>query len=199
MIKKYFSNPYFLMLLASNLYCIWYFKNHDNGFVTVVWIYWIQSVIIGFFNFIDLLTIKNYDPGTAKLNGQPITEKNVGCLPWFFLLHYGLFHFVYGIFLLIKFSILKVDKSFLLIGVAAFLAESLAGFIRRKTAEQEKKFNIGSLFFLPYLRIIPMHLIIMVPAFLGVEPSIVFLVLKTIADIFSFILYQRMWQKASGV
>ena len=199
MIKKYFLTPYFLLLLAGNLYCIWYFKNHSNGFVTVIWIYWIQSVIIGFFNFIDLLTIKNYDPGNAKLNGQPISEKNKGCLPWFFMMHYGLFHFVYGIFLLIKFSWYKVDKSFLLIGVAAFLAESLAGFIRRKTAEQELKFNIGSLFFLPYLRIVPMHLVIMVPAFFNVQPSIIFLVLKTIADIFSFILYQRMWQKASVV
>ena len=196
MFKKYLSNPYFLLLLAGNIYCIWYFKNHANGFVTVLWIYWIQSVIIGFFNFIDLLTIKNYNPGDAKLNGQPITEKNKGCLPWFFLFHYGLFHFVYGIFLLVKFNIDKVDKSFLLIGVAAFLAESLAGFIRRKTAEQEMKFNIGSLFFLPYVRIIPMHLVILVPAFLGVQPSVIFLILKTIADIFSFVLYQRLWQKA---
>ncbi|HQW83031.1 MAG TPA: DUF6498-containing protein [Ferruginibacter sp.] len=196
MVKKYFSNPYFLLLLAGNLYCIWYFKNHSNGFTTVIWIYWIQSVIIGFFNFIDLLTIKNYDTGDTKLNGQPITEKNKGCLPWFFLMHYGLFHFVYGIFLLVKFSLLNVDKSFLLIGVAAFLAESLAGFIRRKVAEQELMFNIGSLFFLPYLRIVPMHLVILVPAFLGIQPSIIFLLLKTLADIFSFILYQRMWQKA---
>ena len=196
MVKKYFSNPYFLLLLAGNLYCIWYFKNHSNGFTTVIWIYWIQSVIIGFFNFIDLLTIKNYDTGDTKLNGQPITEKNKGCLPWFFLMHYGLFHFVYGIFLLVKFSLLNVDKSFLLIGVAAFLADSLAGFIRRKVAEQELMFNIGSLFFLPYLRIVPMHLVILVPAFLGIQPSIIFLLLKTLADIFSFILYQRMWQKA---
>jgi len=196
MVKKYFSNPYFLLLLAGNLYCIWYFKIHSNGFTTVIWIYWIQSVIIGFFNFIDLLTIKNYDTGDTKLNGQPITEKNKGCLPWFFLMHYGLFHFVYGIFLLVKFSLLNVDKSFLLIGVAAFLAESLAGFIRRKVAEQELMFNIGSLFFLPYLRIVPMHLVILVPAFLGIQPSIIFLLLKTLADIFSFILYQRMWQKA---
>jgi len=196
MFKKYFTNPYFLLLLAGNIYCIWYFKNHSNGFVTVIWIYWIQSVIIGFFNFIDLLTIKNYEAGDAELNGQPVTGKNKGCLPWFFMFHYGIFHFVYGIFLLVKFNIDKVDKSFLLIGVAAFLAESLAGFIRRKTVEPEMKFNIASLFFLPYVRIVPMHVIILVPAFLGVQPSAIFLILKTAADIFSFILYQRLWEKA---
>ena len=91
-----------------------------------------------------------------------------------------------------------VDAGFLLIGVAAFLLESLSSFIRRKQAEEQMKFNIGTIFFLPYLRVIPMHLMIMGSVFLSVQPSVIFLVLKTIADILSFMLYQRMWEKAGG-
>lgn len=196
MIKRYLGNPFFLLLLAGNFYCIWYFQNHVNGFATVVWIYWLQSIIIGFFNFIDLLTIKNYDSGNFEVNGRPLTEKNKGCLPWFFAVHYGFFHVGYAIFLLIQFGMRTVDSTFLLIGVAAFLMDSLSNFIRRKRAEQDVKFNMGSLFFLPYLRVIPMHLMIMVPAFTGLQPSVVFLVLKMLADVFAYILYERMYAKA---
>jgi len=197
MLKKHLGNPYLLMLLASNIYCIWYFKNHSNGFVTVVWIYWLQSVIIGFFNFVDLLTIKNYDTSGITLNDQPITEKSKGCLPWFFAVHFGIFHLVYMLFIAVDLGI-DVDNRFFLIGVAAFLLESLSAFIRRKTTGQQMKFNIGSIFFLPYLRVIPMHLMIMGSVFLSVQPSVIFLVLKTIADLLSFMWYQKMWEQAEG-
>lgn len=196
MLKKYFSNPYFILLLAGNLYCIWYFNSHPNGFVTVLWIYWLQSIIIGFFNFIDLLTIKNYNPGGFKLNNQPITAQNKGCLPWFFLIHFGGFHLGYLVFIGVLFG-LGANFKFILIGAAAFFAESLLAFVQRKQAQEQVQVSIGSLFFLPYLRILPMHLVILAPAFLGWQPSIVFLVLKTLADVLSFILYQRMWQKAA--
>ena len=198
MFRNFFSNPYFLLLLAGNAYCIWYFNSHTNGFVTVIWIYWIQSIIIGFFNFVELYSIKNYDAGTLQLNSVPVTTKNKGCLPWFFMFHYGFFHFVYAIFLMVGFGISSVDKTFLLIGVSAFLFEALSGFLRRKALSGEVPVNLGALFFLPYLRIIPMHLMILGPAFLGWEPSVIFLILKTLADMLSFMFYQRMWDKAAS-
>lgn len=195
MFKKYLANPSFLFLLAGNLYCIWYYENHPGGFTTVVWIYWLQSIIIGFFNFLDLLTIKNYDAGTLKMNNAPVTEKNKGCIAWFFLVHYGFFHLGYCIFLLIDFGIRTVDKNFLLLGAAAFLLESVFSFMKRKQLEQKIKLNIGTMFFLPYLRIVPMHLTILIPAFTGIKPSLLFLVLKMVADIFSYTLYHFIYSK----
>jgi hypothetical protein len=195
MLKKYFANPSFFFLLAGNLYCIWYYQNHTNGFITVVWIYWLQSVIIGLFNFIDLLTIKNYDAGNFKLNDAPVTEKNKGCMAWFFLLHYGGFHLGYALFLLVDFGVRDVDKIFLLIGVAAFLMETISGFIKNKQFEQQVKLSIGTMFFLPYLRILPMHLMILIPAFTGIKASLIFLVLKMAADILSYMLYRFIFSK----
>ena len=198
MFKKYLSNPFFWLLLAGNGYCIWYFENYPNGFVTVVWIYWLQSIIIGFFNFIDLLTIKNYDTGQVTINEKPLTQNNKGCVPWFFLVHFGMFHFVYMIFIGVLFG-LGVDAPFLLIGTAVFLMESLSAFIRRKQDEQQLRFNIGTMFTLPYLRVVPMHLMILAPVFLGIKPSVVFLVLKTIADVLTYVLYERMYAKATRI
>lgn len=195
MLKRYLSNPSFLLLLAGNLYCIWYYQNHSNGFATIVWVYWLQSVIIGLFNFADLLTIKNFDSGTFKLNGAPVTQNNKGCLAFFFLVHYGGFHLGYAIFLLVDIGIRNVDKVFLLIGVAAFMMESLSGFIKRKQQQPAATLSIGSIFFLPYLRVVPMHLMILIPKFTGLTPSLIFLVLKMIADILSFMLYQHIYNK----
>ena len=195
MFKKLSSNPSILFLLAGNLYCIWFYERNPDSFSTVVWIYWFQSVIIGLFNFIDLLTVRNYDSGNLKLNGEPVTGKNKGCTAWFFLFHYGTFHLVYGIFLLTKFSFLSVSKMIFLTAVAVFLLDSILNFMRQKQMERTMTVNIGTLFFLPYLRIVPMHLMILGPAFLGWKPSLIFLVLKMLADILSYLLYHRVFRK----
>ncbi len=195
MIKKIFTNPSILFLLAGNIYCIWYYENNPGAFPTVVWIYWFQSVTIGVFNFFDLLTIKNYDASGFKMNNQPVDAKNKGCTPWFFLVHYGLFHLVYCIFLLVDFRAASVDKMVLLLGIAAFFLESIINFIRQKQLERTTVLKLDTIFFLPYLRIIPMHLMILLPAFFGFQPSLLFLVLKTFADVLSFLLYHYIFSK----
>jgi hypothetical protein len=199
MLKKLIASPSFIFLIAANLWCIWYYQNHPAGFATVVWIYWFQSIIIGLFNFADLLTIKNFDAGDMKLNNAPVTVATKGCLAFFFLVHYNGFHLGYAIFLLADFGVRSIDSSFLLIGVAAFLMESLWSYIKRKQVEQERQLSIGTLFFLPYLRVVPMHLMILIPKFTGIKASLIFLVLKMIADIFSFFLSAYLYGRSKPV
>ncbi len=196
MIKKIFTNPSFLFLLFGNIYCIWYYENNPGAFVTVVWIYWFQSITIGLFNFIDLLTIKNYDDSNFKLNNKPVSSDNKGCVAFFFLIHYGFFHIGYAIFVLISLGVRAVNSMVLLIGIATFFLESILNFRRQKQIESTIKLNIGIMFFLPYLHIIPMHLMILLPAFLGWKPSLLFLVLKMGADILSFLLYHHIYNKS---
>ncbi len=195
MLKKILTSPSFLFLLAGNVYCIWYYENHPGAFATVVWIYWFQSIIIGLFNFLDLLTIKNFDTGNFKMNDQPVTAVNKGCAAWFFLVHFGFFHLGYAIFLLIRLDLSSVNKMVLLIGIATFFLEAVINFRRQKQIEKTETVNLGTLFFLPYLRIVPMHLMILLPAFLGWKPSLLFLVLKMGADVLSFLLYQHLYSR----
>lgn len=194
MLKKLNFDPALLFLLAGNLYCIWYYNKYPGGFATVVWIYWFQSVIIGLFNFLQLLTFTNQIPNTDTIENTKGTLSG-GCAAWFFLLHYGGFHLGYFFVLLFKFDVFSVKKIVLLIGIAVFLLESLLNFIRVKREEKSIQVNAGMLFFLPYLRIIPMHLMILLPAFIGWEPSLLFLVLKTGADLLSFQLYHFIYRK----
>ena len=193
--KKYFTDPSFLFLLAANAYCIWYYQFAEDGFATVVWIYWFQSIIIGLFNFLDLLRVKHFEPGSLKMNDEPVTAANKGCVPFFFALHYGLFHFVYAIFLLVQFGVSAINGTYVLLGVAGFILEGIIAFIRRERMRQYFKVNLGAMLFLPYLRIVLMHLMILGPAFLGWKESTIFLVLKMIADILTFILYQYIFTR----
>jgi Family of unknown function (DUF6498) len=197
MLRKLFTDPSFLFLLAANFYCLYYYENKDD-FETVVWIYWLQSITIGFFTFLELLTIKNYDTADFTMNDQPVTSKNKGCSAWFFLVHYGIFHFVYGIFLLVKHTEGLTHPMILLIGFAGFLMEGIIGFRKRKEIEPSIKVSIGTIFFLPYLRVVPMHLMILGPAFLGWQPGTIFLVLKILADIISYIVYRAIYSKPAA-
>lgn len=190
--KKIFSNPSILFLILGNIYCIWFYEKYPEDFATIVWIYWFQSIIIGFFNFLEFVTIKNTDLGNENKSG---TFFKSGCSGWFFLFHYGIFHLVYFIFLLVDYNVASVKKLVLLIGIATFFIESLLGFLRHKIFGKTEKVNVGVLFFLPYLRIIPMHLMILLPAFFGLKPSMLFLVLKMGADLLSFQLYSYVYQK----
>lgn len=192
--KRLLSNPSVLFLIAGNLYCIWYYQKYPEDFATIVWIYWFQSIIIGFFNFLELLTARSGEGGVEIVNKNG-TKLAKGCAAWFFLFHFGLFHFVYFLFLLVDFNSASVKKLVLLFGIATFFLESLIGFIRHKIVERTEKVNIGLLFFLPYLRILPMHLMILIPKFLGITPSLLFLVLKMGADILAFKIYNNMYTK----
>ena len=195
MLRRIFSDPTILLLLLSNLICIWYFQTHTDGFGTVVWIYWWQSVIIGIFNFLDLITIKNYDSSKLLVNGKPAQQSGKGCMSFFFLFHYGTFHLVYGVFLLVQQGL--PNRTMLAINIIAFLMESVIVFRRKKAYEKEHPVNPGVLMFLPYLRILPMHLLILMPVFLSISPSLVFLILKTLADIIFYLITQKIYRNKS--
>lgn len=164
-----------------NGYLIYYYQQQPGEFNTIIWIYWLQSVLIGLFNFFELLSVNNPDSTSLSLNSQPVTKGSMGCAAWFFLLHYGFFHFVYAIFLLVDKSS-GVNGKLMLITAGIFVTESTMQLIRKRNSLQTEKANVGKMFFTPYLRIVPMHLMILVPSFLGITASVLFLVLKTIAD-----------------
>lgn len=189
MLKRILFDPAFLFLVAINVYCIWYYQNNPDEFNTIVFLYWGQSVLIGLFNFIDILTIKNVIPGSIELNDSPVknNSKTKGCAASFFAVHYGVFHLAYGIFILV-YSKFKINFNFVLIGLAAFSLNLITQFIRQKQWQQTHAVNLGAMFFLPYLRIIPMHLMILGPLFLHWQASTIFLVLKTVADVIMYLI-----------
>lgn len=115
----------------------------------------------------------------------------MGCAAFFFLAHYGFFHFVYAIFLLVSFSKGANTKIILITG-CIFLIESTMQLLIRKKKILEQQENVGRIFTTPYLRIVPMHLMILLPNILDMSVTVVFLILKTVADIAMYLATTRM-------
>lgn len=190
-LKKVFTDPSVILLLASNVFCLWFYQKNPEGFSTIIWIYWGQSVMLGLFNFLDIISLRNFAAQNATVNGKPAGPATKGCLAFFFLFHYGMFHVIYSVFIMIKQGM--PEMKILAIAMVAFLMESLILFRRKKIYERDHVVNVGALIFLPYVRIVPMHLVILVPVFFNISPSIVFLLLKTIADISFYVITTKMY------
>ena len=185
--KSRIYDPNLWLLLAINIWCIIYYLQNQSAFNTVLWLYWFQSVLIGLFNFMDMLTIPSPPEGSGQTTEYFFNSK--GCSAFFFLFHYQMFHLAYAIFILASGK--SIDKQFLLIGISIFTVNLLLQFIQNKRKQRNTTVNISTMFFLPYLRIVPMHLMILAPVFLHIQPSLVFLVLKTIADVVMYLIISR--------
>ena len=192
--RKIFTDPAFYALLLLNVYFIYEYKDDPTKYTTIIWVFWCQSVLIGIFNFIDLLTTKNAQSKDFTISDKPANPKESrGCYSFFFLFHYQAFHLAYFVFLLVSLNFKNIDFPFLKLALLALLANMLINFIKQKTEYKKNPPNLSTMFFLPYLRIVPMHLMILLPAFLGWQPSLVFLVLKAMFDIIGHLIATRWY------
>lgn len=153
-----------------------------------MWIYWFQSVTIGLINFVRILQLKDFSTEGFKVNGQPVepTPETRNSTAFFFLFHYGFFHFGYLIFLL-TFTAgevfggipTPVEFQYIFLTSILFFFNHLFSYFYNRSRDTQKQ-KIGALMGYPYARIIPMHFTIMF-GFFGVALPL-FLILKTFAD-----------------
>ncbi len=85
------------VLLLSNLATILFAVVQQWDVSVVMWIYWGQSVIIGYFNVRRMLALKQYSTENFRINNRPAepTRKTQRQTAFFFAVHYGFFHFAY--------------------------------------------------------------------------------------------------------
>jgi hypothetical protein len=94
-----------------------------------------------------------------------------------------MFHVGYFIFLLVDFKLSDTNFNYLKWALGGVLLQQVIHFTQNKIKYSSLPQNIGRMFFTPYLRIVPMHLTILLPKFLGWTPALTFLILKTVFDV----------------
>jgi hypothetical protein len=182
------KDPSLWILVAVNGYLIYYYYQHPQAFTTLVWLYWAQSVTLGFFNFLDILTVRKVaavvedpeNPGGGFGHRIPVAL--------FFLVHYGGFHLGYFIFLFTIKPTGPFDFELFKYFFLAFFFGQILTFIQHKIQQRKEAALLVTMFFKPYLRIVPMHLTILLPGFLHVTHMGVFIVLKSIADVLMYMI-----------
>lgn len=173
------------LLIGSNIVFIFIAVKENWPLETIMFAYWTQSIIIGLFSFLKMVSLKKFSTEGVKVNNRPVLPSTA--VKWhmsiFFLFHYGFFHFIYLIFIL-KFAKGGVDTHYIVSIAAVFFINHLFSFFYNRKNDSDKTPNIGKIMFFPYARILPMHITIMFGGiFFGRMPIILFLLLKTFADV----------------
>ncbi|MCU0640799.1 MAG: DUF6498-containing protein [Candidatus Margulisbacteria bacterium] len=173
------KDPSLWSLLAVNLLTIALAVKFNWSVLELMWIYWGQSVTIGAFNVVRL-------------------RPNIGTAT-FFALHFGFFHLIYAIFLSV--FTLAGDELFpgaapidwrTVLGVVGMFAANHGFSFLYNRERDAARFDESRLMFYPYVRIFPMHLTIIFGALLsGTFPLLLFMGLKTAADLATHILEHR--------
>jgi hypothetical protein len=185
--KKIWSDPGLWILAGTNTWLVIHYYRHPGIFPMLIWIYWYQSVMLGGFNFLDMLTVPLKKKDTTNPNDFGNYKKS-GLTRWsafFFLIHYGLFHFVYVFFLPLGNG--QFDHEFFRYSIFAFLVGQIINFVQEKAQQRTVSPNLGKMLFLPYLRILPMHITILLPVFMHISSMGVFLIMKSLADVAMYI------------
>jgi hypothetical protein len=171
----------------------------------LLWPYWIQSVVIGWYARKRMLTLQRFSTKGFTSGGKPVPEDETGkrSTANFFAFHYGFFHAGYLLFLLGEH---RVDGAWnwliLLACGASFVLSQRATYAVQHAADLRGAPNLGVLMFTPYLRVLPMHLGIIFGAGAGAGDGtwllVLFTVLKTASDL-ALDAIDRRWAEKNAV
>jgi hypothetical protein len=152
----------------------------------LLWPYWIQSVIIGWYARRRMLTLAQFSTEGFTSNGRRVGEDEQGkrSTANFFVLHYGFFHAGYLVFLLTRHPVWGLRDMLILAACGiSFVLSQRETFAAQHAADLRGRPNLGALMFTPYLRIVPMHLAIILGAGAGSVAPWLFAGLKTASDL----------------
>ena len=192
----------------------------------LLWPFWLQSVIIGWYARQRILLLTRFCTKGVRINNRAVapTVETQQKTALFFALHYGFFQLFYLIVLLV-FTLTSDPNGFIEVTregsrevVALYVGRvrpldwwifsGLAlGFWKTHQLSHREHVqadlgntpHIGTLMMMPYARIIPMHLCIVLAAPLGGGHVIwIFIILKTVADLLMHVVEHRVLQRRRG-
>jgi len=183
-----YSDRSLTFLLLTNLATVVGTVLQGWNITDLLWIYWGQSVVIGYYNVHRIVDLDRIATDGFISNIRPVEPmcETQRCTAVCFALHYGLFHLVYGVFLLTTF---RIHPGFPVAGVLLCILAFwfTHRFSYRFNRERDRAVpNIGSLMFFPYVRIIPMNLVILLGAPIAGDNTlalVLILLLKTAVDV----------------
>ena len=175
-------------LLLTNLAVLACAVSQHWSVTDLLWIGWGQSVFVGYYNVhrivdLDRFTTDGFLNGIHPMKSTCETQR---CTAVGFALHYGLFHLVYGVFLLTTY---RIQPNFPVVGmlfcIFAFWFTHRYSYYYNRGRDLDVP-NISTLLFFPYVRIIPMNLVLLLGSQYVGEDTLalaVLLIIKTAVDI----------------
>jgi len=161
----------------------------------IMTLYWSENVVIGLFNILKMAQAKG-EPGEIRKNLNSLIPRII--LIFFFIVHYGMFTAVHGVFVWVLFGKRGMPPMELGIAVAAlFLSHGYSYYRHFIRGGEVDRITPAQLLMQPYKRVLVMHLTIILGALaaklLGAPPAAlaVMVLLKTALDLYSHLKEHR--------
>lgn len=148
----------------------------------VMWVYWIQSMIIGYFHLQRIKGIKSFSTAGLTINNKAAkpTEETKKIVSLMFGLFYGIFCLSLLLGLVARFRIGLMTSMPLLLNAGLYYINHRNSFLYNSPKEPKKQ-NIGVMMILPFLRIIPVY-VALIGAIIPDLSVIIFMIAKSIID-----------------
>jgi hypothetical protein len=176
-----------LSLLIANVIALLVALVQGWDLGSLMTIYWAQSVVIGISYVLRILHLERFSTENFTMNDRPVaptpeTKRNVAA---FFAVHFGGFHAAYLVFLASQGAGAALTGLGFWLCIGLFAANHVWSYRYNLELDRQGTPNIGTLMFTPYVRVVPMHLMIVLGALLmdSVAGLLLFGTLKTIADV----------------
>ena len=188
--------PSIVVMILMNCIPVWgvFFGDWDVGFILAI--YWAENIAVGLINVLKIV---------ANRSDSGILIAKLGMVP-FFSVHYGLFTFVHGVFVFAvfqeggplgggassgsPFDMMGSKLGDLWLPFLGFFCSHLFSFFYNYIGQGEcKRVELPVVMFLPYPRIVVLHLVIIFGGFitmaLGSPKPVIFLlvIVKTAGDV----------------
>ena len=163
----------------------------------LLWPYWMQSVIIGWYARKRMLGLDRFSTEGFTSNGQRVPEDESGkrSTARFFVMHYGIFHLMYLGFLSGMHAVKSPADMLVLFACGiSFVLSQRQTYAAQHAADLRGKPNLGTLMFTPYLRVVPMHMAIIFGSAMGGGIAAIWLFtgLKTASDLLLDMIDRKM-------
>jgi hypothetical protein len=190
-----------LALTAANVYVVFPTVMSSWPLAELMWVYWLQSVIIGAAHVLRILSLQDFEIGEDfKILGRAVRkgDRTKGLVAGLFALHYGFIHFAFMVLMAMAFKVKPTEFDGFLIAGALFAVTHAFAFVKQRPALAVATPDLGTLMWFPYVRILPMFFTILIGiGFLGpvsegaVAATLLFILLKTIADVGMHLIEER--------
>ena len=183
-------------LIATNAVAIGIAMWNDWSARPLVLLYWAQSAIIGIASVFRILAPERFTTGRFEAGGHVYFESEVATYAPTPDVKRGValrFSVVFGLLLLLYYFVISLgprgaplDWGWILTGTAAFALNHVWSYRYNRDLDRRGTPNITMFAFIPYLRIVPMHLVVVTGAVYYVDggaPVLFFGVVKTVFDV----------------
>jgi hypothetical protein len=164
-------------------------------------LYWTQSVAIGVSYVLRILALEKFTTEGMKILGEPVEARPEmrSLLAMVFAFAFGFVHAVYLVFLyegarMITKTPLRFDLWWLAC-VLAFALNHYWSYRYNRELDRQGTLDAGTLMMTPFVRVVPMHLMLVSGAFVS-KLVLVWGVVKILADVAMHIVEHQQLQKA---